>query len=120
MKKHRIAFLVFLAVALFVHADITFQADVDGWKALDLSDLAVAPGSALDLSAWNDAPAGKHGRVVAMADGQLAFANAPNTPVRFFGFNWINLSKFIMKCAVIHCLIFRHIDFFVLLKIVII
>ncbi len=43
-------------------------------------DLEIEPGSALDFSALGfvDAPAGKHGRVIARPDGQFAFANSPD------------------------------------------
>ncbi|MBI4661445.1 MAG: hypothetical protein HY735_21695 [Verrucomicrobia bacterium] len=53
------------------------------------TELEIEPGSALDFSGMGfvDAPAGKHGRVIARADGQFAFANSPNTPRRFYGVN---------------------------------
>ena len=52
-------------------------------------DLEIEPGSALDFSALGfvDAPAGKHGRVIARPDGQFAFANSPGRPRRFYGVN---------------------------------
>jgi hypothetical protein len=52
-------------------------------------ELEIEPGSALDFSAMGfvDAPAGKHGRVIARADGQFAFEQRPETPQRFYGVN---------------------------------
>jgi hypothetical protein len=67
------------------------------WKALPTTDLVVKAGSALDCSAWIDhAPAGARGRVVARADGRLAFASDPATPVRFFGCagpDWVSAKR---------------------------
>lgn len=52
-------------------------------------ELEIEPGSALDFSTMGfvDAPAGKHGRVIARADGQFAFADSPQTLRRFYGVN---------------------------------
>src|ERR1043166_438863 len=52
-------------------------------------ELDIEAGSALDFSQmpWLDAPAGKHGRVIATSDGQFAFADSPGTPRRFYGVN---------------------------------
>ncbi len=52
-------------------------------------ELEIVAGSALDFSAMGfvDAPAGKHGRVVARSDGQFAFEDSPGTPRRFYGVN---------------------------------
>ncbi len=52
-------------------------------------ELEIEPGSALDFSAMGltDAPAGKHGRVIARPDGQFAFADSPDQPRRFYGVN---------------------------------
>ncbi|HBJ95782.1 MAG TPA: hypothetical protein DDZ11_04835, partial [Lentisphaeria bacterium] len=47
--------------------------------------LAIKKGSALDLSAIIDAPAGKYGRTVITPDGHLAFEKN-STPQRFLGF----------------------------------
>jgi hypothetical protein len=67
------------------------------WKVLPTADLVVKAGSALDCSAWIDhAPAGVRGRVVARADGRLAFASDPATPVRFFGCSgpdWVSAKR---------------------------
>jgi len=60
----------------------------DDWVPLR-SELDIEPGSALDFSAMGfvDAPAGKHGRVIARPDGQFAFANSPKKAQRFYGVN---------------------------------
>lgn len=57
------------------------------WKAYRSSNLEIIPGSALDLSAQNDAPAGKYGPAVLSPDGRVVFENAPEQPVRLLGFN---------------------------------
>lgn len=53
------------------------------------AELDIEPGSALDFShmGFVDAPAGKHGRVIARPDGQFAFANSPDKAQRFYGVN---------------------------------
>ncbi|MGA2659358.1 MAG: hypothetical protein ABSH34_17780 [Verrucomicrobiota bacterium] len=58
------------------------------WIALR-PELDIEPGSALDFSVlgFTDAPAGKHGRVIARPDGQFAFADSPGQPRRFYGVN---------------------------------
>ena len=60
----------------------------DEWIPLH-PDLEIESGSALDFSALGfvDAPAGKHGRVIARPDGQFAFAALPDQPRRFYGVN---------------------------------
>ncbi len=67
---------------------ITFTENAD-WKAVDLSSLQVKEGSALDLSALVDAPAGRHGRLIVNGDGAFAFANNPALAVRLRGFNGV-------------------------------
>lgn len=56
------------------------------WAPIELS-LTVQPGSALDFSAWTEAPAGQHGHVIATPEGHFAFADQPDQPVRFWGAN---------------------------------
>ncbi|SDE38042.1 hypothetical protein SAMN02799630_05307 [Paenibacillus sp. UNCCL117] len=56
------------------------------WKAIDTT-LAVAPGSALDLSYMNPIPAGTKGFVKIDADGDYYFTDEPNKKVKFFGTN---------------------------------
>lgn len=50
-------------------------------------DLSVKPGSIMDFSFLNHAPAGKFGRVITTKGGQFAFADAPEKAVRFYGGN---------------------------------
>ncbi|HUW33410.1 MAG TPA: hypothetical protein VM223_17515, partial [Planctomycetota bacterium] len=59
------------------------------WIPLKL-ELDVAPGSALDFSTQGfcDAPAGKHGWLIARPDGQFAFEKTPDVPRRFYGVNF--------------------------------
>ncbi|MBI4979496.1 MAG: hypothetical protein HZC28_18610 [Spirochaetes bacterium] len=60
----------------------------DGWKPIDMSSVVIEPKSALDFSGLvEDGPAGKHGRVIVNAHGQMAFSDTPDAPVRFFAFN---------------------------------
>ena len=56
------------------------------WKAIDTT-LAVAPGSALDLSYMNPTPAGTKGFVKIDADGDYYFTDEPDTKVKFYGTN---------------------------------
>ncbi|MBI5384213.1 MAG: hypothetical protein HZA90_05945 [Verrucomicrobia bacterium] len=62
-------------------------------------ELEIEPGSALDFSAmgFTDAPAGKHGRVIARADGQFAFTDSPDTPRRFYGVNLCFGAQYLSK-----------------------
>lgn len=77
------------SVGVFAQGDISINAG-DEWKAVDFSDVQVKAGSALDLSALVEAgPAGKHGRVILGKNGGVAFADAPEKEIRFFGYNSI-------------------------------
>ncbi|TYP76730.1 family 16 glycoside hydrolase [Paenibacillus methanolicus] len=58
------------------------------WKAIDTT-LAVAPGSALDLSDMNPTPAGDKGFVKIDADGDYYFTDEPNKKVKFYGTNLV-------------------------------
>ncbi len=49
--------------------------------------VGIEPGGVFDFSFMSDAPAGKHGAVVATSDGHLEFANRPSETVRFWGVN---------------------------------
>lgn len=53
----------------------------------------VEKGSALDFSARLDAPAGKYGPVIAGPDGRFVFRDRPETPVRFYGANFVGDSQ---------------------------
>lgn len=77
--------------------------DGDGWKAINMkgewnpkgiypikiAKMMVKPGTALDLSRFNDAPAGKYGAVMINKDGKLAFEKNPDKPVKFRSFNLV-------------------------------
>ncbi len=61
--------------------------DVDrNWAPLDRW-LPARPGSVLDFSGWNDAPAGKYGRIITDADGHFITSDPPRRRQRFFGAN---------------------------------
>ncbi len=62
-------------------------------------ELEIEPGSALDFSGmgFTDAPAGKHGRVIARPDGQFAFADSPGQPRRFYGVNLCFSAQYLPK-----------------------
>jgi len=74
-------------IAVTQDKPVIIQAGKD-WIPLDVA-LDIEPGSALDFSGMGqlDAPAGKHGRVVARPDGTFAFEKDPDTPRRFYGVN---------------------------------
>lgn len=70
------------------------------WRAVDMESLEVKPGTALDLSARIDAPAGKFGRPVIGKGGVLVFEKAPEKTARYQGFSsglpqelWFGCSK---------------------------
>ncbi|MBI4979196.1 MAG: hypothetical protein HZC28_17070 [Spirochaetes bacterium] len=67
-------------------ANILMKAD-GRWKPLDMENIQIAPGSALDLSRFVDGPAGKYGRVTITPNGGFAFADMPGKEARFFAFN---------------------------------
>ncbi len=81
-------------VALEKPALCTIRAGED-WIPLD-AVMGVVPGSALDFSTMGfcDAPAGKHGRVIAK-DGHFEFENLPGKPQRFYGVNLVGNSQMI-------------------------
>lgn len=55
------------------------------WKVIDVSDLYIRPGSALDFRNITDrAPAGSCGRLTVDENGMLCFEKRPGVPVRFF------------------------------------
>ena len=66
---------------------IVFSANAE-WKAVDMSDVQIKKGSALDLSSISEpGPAGKHGRMMVSKSGKLAFEDSPDVSRRFFGWN---------------------------------
>ena len=52
--------------------------------------LEIEPGSALDFSRFSarHTPAGRFGRLIVGTDGKPVFEKRPESPVRFFAFNW--------------------------------
>lgn len=70
------------------NAPIVITAGPD-WIPLK-AELDIVPGSALDFSrlGLTDAPAGKHGHVIARPDGRFAFTDSPDIPRRFYGVNF--------------------------------
>jgi hypothetical protein len=66
------------------------------WVPLDYST-EIEAGSALDFSTQGqlDAPAGKHGRVLARQDGSFVFEKSPQTPRRFYGVNFCGTAQYI-------------------------
>lgn len=67
------------------------------WKSIDMSDLAVKPGSALDCSHFvDDHKVGEKGRVV-IRNGRLEFENEPGKPIRFWGCSMGSVELGVMK-----------------------
>ena len=62
----------------------TAKADAE-WRPVETTTAYVAPGSALDMSRFIEAPAGRHGRVVLSESGRLGFEKRPDQRVVFFG-----------------------------------
>jgi hypothetical protein len=55
------------------------------WRPVEAATTYIAPGSALDLSRFVEAPAGKYGRVVWAPGGGLAFEKKPDQRLVLFG-----------------------------------
>ena len=70
----------------------------DEWVPLDY-DVEVEPGSALDFSdmGFHDAPAGKHGWLLARPTGTFAFEDTPDVPRRFYGVNFCFSAHYLEK-----------------------
>lgn len=69
--------------------NITFVENEE-WKAVDMSEVRIVPGSALDVSGHIEpGPAGKYGRVLASPNGNLVFSEKPAAPIRFSGFDMV-------------------------------
>ena len=67
-----------------VNTGLVYKLGGQEWKAVDMSDLEVEAGSALDLSnLMTSAPAGKSGRVIVNKNGHFAFADKPDERVKF-------------------------------------
>ena len=68
------------------------------WRPVDMSDVQVKKGSALDLSpSFESGPAGKHGRLIVSKSGHLAFADSPDTPRRLLGFNGLFITMQLLE-----------------------
>lgn len=68
------------------------------WRPVDISDLEIKSGSALDVSAgMGHAPAGKFGRLKISPAGRFVFEGAPNLEVKFKGTNWRPGDQFFRK-----------------------
>lgn len=82
-------------LALTFDRPVTMAAG-DDWLPL-AHEVDIEPGSILDFSrlGFTDAPAGRHGRVIATADGQFAFARKPGERQRFYGVNLCFGAQFI-------------------------
>ncbi len=74
----------------------TWKDDAEYRPLPERDSVSVAPGSALDFSFLQDAPAGKHGRVV-VRDGHFEFADRPGVPARFYGANLCFDAQFLPK-----------------------
>ena len=63
--------------------------DPKEWGAVDVSDLKIAEGSALDVSAgMGHKPAGKYGRLRIDEKGKFYFEGNPSERIKFKGTNW--------------------------------
>ncbi len=65
--------------------------DESGWKASEVRNYEAAAGSAIDVSYLLDAPAGKHGAVLAQDD---EFIFEDGTSARFWGTNLVGIANF--------------------------
>lgn len=89
------------AIAFSQDGPVTITAGAE-WIPLNL-ELDIEAGSALDFSklGFHDAPAGKHGRVIATPEGHFAFEKEPAKPQRFYGANFCFGAQYLEKdqCA---------------------
>jgi len=94
-----------LEVSLTLTATDGVRTEIDGpvtiaagedWVPLSV-ELDIEPGSAVDFSGFGqlDAPAGKHGNLIAREDGHLAFSRRPEQPLRFYGVNFCFTAHYI-------------------------
>lgn len=95
MSEKQVAFSTFrilrvLSVLLIMILCIDVSAEYripiqDQWKAIDLQDLSIKPGSALDFSFLVEkGDAGQYGFLTINSKGYFAFEKRPDVPVRFF------------------------------------
>ena len=75
-----------ITVGLVLSVRPALSSAAGSWNAID-TDPYIEPGSALDLSSMNHAPAGKYGFVRIDRDGELYFEKLPGKTVRFYGTN---------------------------------
>lgn len=80
---------------------VCFMAEGDRWAKLEPYK-AAASGSVLDFSAWNDAPAGKNGRIIIDKNGHFVAENDPARRIRFFGTNLCFSALFLEKADAEH------------------
>ncbi|HCE42674.1 MAG TPA: hypothetical protein DET40_03925 [Lentisphaeria bacterium] len=66
------------------------------WVALPV-ERDVVPGSILDFSFLNDAPAGKYGRIIPGKDGHFEYAEKPGRPVKLVGANLCFSANYLPK-----------------------
>lgn len=76
-------------------ATLVMQADAD-WAPYAHS-LEIEPGGVFDFSFLSDAPAGKHGPLVATPEGRFEFAGRPGKRVRLWGVNLCFSANFLEK-----------------------
>ena len=86
-----------LLVPLCASAKTPFSVKASAdWVAYDHS-IEIEPGGVFDFSSLEDAPAGKHGRVIATPAGHFEFADRPGERVRFWGVNLVSSAIFLSK-----------------------
>ena len=75
------------SMSLSTQPKIVFKEDAR-WKPVDMSNVQIVPGSALDFSSMTGTgPAGQHGRAVSNSKGQIVFEKQPDKEVHFFAFS---------------------------------
>lgn len=84
-------------IAMDIDTPVTITAGNE-WIPLDY-DVEIEAGSVLDFSSLglHDAPAGKHGRVIAGPNGTFAYEDSPDTPQRFYGVNFCFSANYLEK-----------------------
>ena len=87
MKFWQKSLTLLLPFSFAVGGDIIEYRAGKEFAPVSMENVAVKAGSALDLSANIDAPAGKYGRLVPAPDGTLTTEKDPSRKVRIFGGN---------------------------------
>ena len=85
MSKTHVVSLLACLLSTSAMATYTTEAN-SNWQPI-VQAAAIETGSALDLSSWGEAPAGKHGSVIATPTGEFAFKKQPGKSIRFRGAN---------------------------------